>query len=197
MDDRIKSAAEIALEKIEKLGDATEEERLGWKYLPEGKKMAARYLKGDYNLVAELNRYDETVKQYIVRGVADILIRNINLPKDDVTEKNNKRAMDGIKNVKTDKVKVENLYSNIRRVFNHYLGQGKQQRQQAYESLKVEFEAKLQQAIQQQLGTAAGGRMDVEGHPQFQEQWRQLQAQLDSQYLKLLSEYKMELSVIS
>ena len=35
-DDVIKSAREIALEKIEKLGQATEEERLSWKYLPIG-----------------------------------------------------------------------------------------------------------------------------------------------------------------
>ena len=31
----IKSAREIALEKVEKLEKATDEERLGWKYLPE------------------------------------------------------------------------------------------------------------------------------------------------------------------
>ena len=39
----IKSAAEIAREKIEKLGEATDEERLTWKYGPEGDKLAARY----------------------------------------------------------------------------------------------------------------------------------------------------------
>ena len=31
----IKSAREIAMEKIEKLGEATEEERLKWKYVPD------------------------------------------------------------------------------------------------------------------------------------------------------------------
>ena len=197
MDDRIKSAAEIAKEKIEKLGEPTEEERLSWKYVPEGEKLAARYLKEDCNLTAEMNPYDENLKKYVVRGVEDILIRNINLPKDDLTEKNNRRAMEGIKNIKSDKVKVENLYSNIRRVFSHYMEQGKQQKLQAYESLKAEFEAKLQQAVRQQLGTMAGVKIDVEGQPQFQEQWRQVQAQLDSQYLKVLDEYKRELSVIT
>ena len=104
MDDRIKSAAEIAMEKIEKLGEPTEEERLSWKYVPEGEKLAARYLKEDCNLAAELNLYDDdddNAKQYVIKGIEGILIRNINLPKDDITEKNNKRAMEGIKSIKS------------------------------------------------------------------------------------------------
>ena len=55
----IKSAAEIAMEKVEKLGEATEEERLRWKYVPEGEKLAAKYLKEGYNLVAEMGQYEE------------------------------------------------------------------------------------------------------------------------------------------
>ena len=195
MDD-IKSAADIAMEKLEKIGSATEEERLRWKYIPEGEKLAARYLKEDSNLVIELGQYEENVKRYIIEGAGEILIRNITLPKDNSVEKNNRRAMDGLKNIKGDKVSVENVHSKIRRIFKHYLEEGEQQRKQAYESLKAEVEAKLQQAIAQQVGTPVGIRIDVERQPQFQEEWRKLQTQLDSQYLKLLDEYKRELSAI-
>ena len=38
----IKSAHEIAMEKVEKLGEVTDEERLKWKYVPEGEKLASR-----------------------------------------------------------------------------------------------------------------------------------------------------------
>ena len=195
MDD-IKSAADIAMEKLEKIGSATEEERLRWKYITEGEKLAARYLKEDSNLVIELGQYEENVKRYIIEGAGEILIRNITLPKDNSVEKNNRRAMDGLKNIKGDKVSVENVHSKIRRIFKHYLEEGEQQRKQAYESLKAEVEAKLQQAIAQQVGTPVGIRIDVERQPQFQEEWRKLQTQLDSQYLKLLDEYKRELSAI-
>ena len=104
--------------------------------------------------------------------------------------------MDGLKNLKSDKVAVENVYSQIRRIFNHYVEQGEQQRKQAYESLRAEFEAKVQQAVQQQLGSLMRIRIDVEKQPQFQEEWRKIQTQLDSQYLKLLDEYKQELRAI-
>jgi len=193
----IKSAIEIAMEKVEGLGRATDEERLKWEYVPEGERLAARYLKQDCNLVAELSQYEAKIKKYVIQGVADILIRNINLPKNNLVKKTNKKAMDGLKIVKSDKASVENVYSKIRRIFEHYVGQGEQQKKQAYESLKAEFEARIKQAIQQQLGSFVGIRIDVERQPQFQEEWRKLLIQLDSQYVMLLDEYKQELSAIS
>jgi hypothetical protein len=193
----IKSAIEIAMEKVEGLGRATDEERLKWEYVPEGEKLAARYLKQDCNLVAELSQYEAKIKKYVIQGVADILIRNINLPKNNLAKKTNKKAMDGLKIVKSDKASVENVYSKIRRIFEHYVGQGEQQKKQAYESLKAEFEARIKQAVQQQLGSFMGIRIDVERQPQFQEEWHKLLIQLDSQYVMLLDEYKQELSAIS
>ena len=68
----IKSAFEIAMEKIEKLGGATDEERLSWKYVPEGERLAARYLKQDCNLVAEMGKYGEGARRYIVQGAGDV-----------------------------------------------------------------------------------------------------------------------------
>jgi len=193
----MKSALEIAMEKIEKLGKATDEERLKWKYVPEGEKLAVRYLKQGCNLVVEMNRYEENIRRYIIEGAADILARNINLPKDDSVRKNNRKAMDGLKNLKTDKVSVENVFSKIRYIFNHYIEQGEQQRKQAYERLKTEVEAGVQEKLQQQLVSFVANSIDVERQPQFQEEWRKIEAQLDSQYQKHLDEYKQELLNIS
>ena len=189
----MKSALEIAMEKIEKLGKATDEERLKWKYVPEGEKLAVRYLKQGCNLVVEMNRYEENIRRYIIEGAADILARNINLPKDDSVRKNNRKAMDGLKNLKSDKVGVENVFSKIRYIFNHYIEQGEQQRKQAYERLKTEVKAGVQEKLQQQLVSFVGASIDVERQPQFQEEWRKIQIQMDSQYLKHLDEYKQEL----
>ena len=192
----IKSAREIAMEKVAELGEVTEEERLRWKYVPEGEKLAVRYLKQNINLATELGNYDEKVVGYVKEGASEILIRNINLPQNDSFRKNNKKAMEGLKTLKKDKIGVENIFSRIRNIFNHYNEQGEQQRRQAYEQLKAEFGAKVQQAMQQQLGTTLGLKIDIESQPQFQEEWRKLLARLDSQYINLLNEYKQELSAI-
>jgi hypothetical protein len=195
--DEIKSALEIAMEKVEKMGRATDEERLRWEYIPEGEKLGAMYLAQDSNLVVELNKFEENARRYVIEGAEDILIRNIKLPQDDRDNKNNKQAMDGLKHLKSDKVGVENVYSKVRRIFEHYKEQGEQQKKQAYESLKAEFEARLREAAQQQLGSLAGFKIDVERQPQFQEQWRKTQSQMDSQYTMLLDEYKRELKGIA
>jgi len=192
----IKSAREIAMEKVEELGEVTEEERLRWKYVPEGEKLAARYLKQNLNLATELGKYNEKVVSYIKEGASEILIRNINLPQSDSIRKNNKKAMEGLKTLKKDKIGVENIFSKMRNIFTHYVEQGEQQRKQAYEQLKAEFSARVKQAMQQQLGTTVGLNIDIERQPQFQEEWRKLLVQLDSQYINLLNEYKQELSAI-
>jgi hypothetical protein len=197
MGEEIKSAREIAMEKVEKLGEVTEEERLKWKYVPEGEKLAARYLKQSLNLLAELSKFDEKAKKYVIEGAQDVMIRNIELPRNDSLRKKNKRMMEGIKPLKNDKVSVENVFSKMRRIFDHYLEQGEQQRRQAYESLKVDVEAKIQQAVKQQMGSLANVRIDVESQPQFQEEWRRMLAQMDMQYTRLLYEYKQELAAIT
>ncbi len=194
--DEIKSAREIAAEKIARLGEATEEERLEWKYVPEGEKLATRYITEGSNLALELGKYDEKVRKYITRGVSNVLVTSISLPDSDLAKRNNKRAMDGLKLVKTNQTAVENTYSQMRRIFDHYLGQGAEQRQQAYETLKAEFEAQVKQALQQQLAVFGQLQVNVERQPQFQAEWRRRQTQLDAQYIKLLNELKHELAAI-
>lgn len=190
----IKSAYEIAMEKVDKIPKATGEELLKWKYTPEGEILAAKYLKEDVDLTAELGKFKPDVAGYIINGAVSILVRNLNLPRTDASKKMNKRVLDGIKLIKKDKATVENLFSQIRRLFSHYSEQGEQQRKQAYQQVKAAFQEKLQQAIQQQMGTSAAGmKIDVEKQPQFQEEWHKILNQLDSQYVKLLEEYKQQL----
>jgi hypothetical protein len=193
----IKSAAEIAREKLEKIGEPTEEERLKWKYGPEGEKLAALYLKEDTNLLNEVKKYDDKARKYITVGVNDILVRNILLPRNEAARRTNKKSMDGLKVLKNDKVAVENVFSRMRHVLDHYVQEGAKQKKQAYDSLKVEFEARVQQAIRKQTGVNAKVKIDVEKQPQFLEEWQRVQAQMEAQYLTLLDEYKQELTAIN
>jgi formate dehydrogenase maturation protein FdhE len=193
----IKSAREIAMEKINKLGEPTEQEILEWKYIPEGEKLAARYLKQDAQLSDELAKYDKKAAPYVIRGVNNILIKNITLPANEGAQRTNKLAMEGIKSLKTDKSRTEAILKQLQQIFNHYTGQGEQQRNQAYAALKADFQAKVEQALRQQMGgNTAGIRIDIEKQPQFQEEWRKMKAQLDGQYLQVLDELKQQLEEI-
>ncbi len=193
----IKSAREIALEKIAKLSQATEEECLRWKYVPEGEKLAVEYLSEGRDLAAQLARYEEKAKKHVINGAETVLLINISLPKNDPAKSKNKRAMDTLMSLKNDKAAVMKVYNKIRHVFNNYTKQGEQHRKQAYESLKAEFQTRLKQAVEQQIGSAEGLEISVESLPQFQEEWQRTLAQLDSQYIGLLDEYKQELNSIN
>jgi hypothetical protein len=189
----IKSAREIAMEKIDKLGEPTEEERLEWKYLPEGEKLAARYLKNQAQLSTELSKFDKKALRYVAMGMSNVLIKNILLPVDETVKKTNKLAMDGIKAVKNDKAQVEEVLNQMRHIFNHYEDQGDKQSKQAYAQLKANFQAKIEQALRAQGQSMAGIRIDVEKQPQFLEEWRKVKTQLEGQYLQVLAELKQSL----
>jgi len=194
--DEMKSAFERAMERAESLGKASEEDLTKWKYLPEGAKLAAKYLRDEFDLATEIGKYEEQVRQLVVQGAQEAFLRNIDLPRNDLAKKKNKKVMEAMKELKRDKVGIENVYTKLRRVFSHYEKEGEQQRKQTYEAVKRDFEGKLMQAAQQQLGAAPPPKVNVDSHPQFQQEWRRVLAQLDSQYLKLLDEYKKEILTI-
>src|SRR4030042_7006101 len=166
----IRSAREIALEKAEKLGKATKEELDRAKYTPEGEKLANNYLRSETNLLNELTKYPNDVRKYLVSGAQEVLVRNLDLPKGDFIKKRNKMVLSGLKVLKQDKASLENIFSKLRRIFEHYEGQGEQQRRQSYEMFKQEFEARVRQAMQQQ-GMMGAGRLDVGRTVRFAGEW--------------------------
>jgi hypothetical protein len=194
--EELKSAFDIAMERAEKLGKASPEEIRKRDLVPQGEKLAARYLKGQCDLTVELSKYDDEARGYVAESVKKVLLRNLDVPKNEVVKRTTRRAMEGIKSLKDDKGGVENVYSKLRRLFKHYEDEGAQQRSQAYEELKQDFYRNLQQLAQQQ-GIPTGISIDVESHPQFQEQWRLTLTKLDAQYRTLMEEYKLEVERIT
>jgi len=85
----------------------------------------------------------------------------------------------------------------MRQLFTHYSEQGEKQKKQAFQSLKIDFEARIRPELEKQLGSMSGANIDVEKLPQFQQEWRKVQNQLDSQYLVVLKDYKDALEKIS
>lgn len=197
----IKSAREIAEEKISGLGEATEDERLKWKYVPEGERLTLRFLKEKLDLGVELGRYPEKARSYARSGAESVLLDNISLPKNEAVQARNNKAMEGVLALKKDKAAVNKILGQIKQILGHYADQGAEQRKRTYDALKQQYTTKLRQAVDKQLGLSVGAEeeleISVESLPQFQEEWRRTEAQLDGQYLKLLEEFKKELQRIA
>jgi len=198
--DEIKSARDIAQEKIERVGSVTASDKLRWKYTPEGEKLAARYLKEGYDLVAELAAQPPDAVPYIKKGLESVFMSAVVLPQNEAGQIRNQRALDAILSLKQDRDAAEGLVAQMRQVLGHYTDQGEKQRKATYEALKDQYEAKLHQALDKQLGGAGGlgsQKINAENLPQFHEEWRRVSAQLDRQYLRLLEEFKRELAKVN
>lgn len=186
----IKSFREIAMEKAASIGEASEEERLKWKYVPEGEKLAASCLNEGYDIKSKIDSYDKKVREFVLQGAEKVFISNINIPKNDYIKNNNEKAMNNLLFIKKDKNAVKEIFNQINYIFDHYNTQGKQQREQAYELLKSDFQNKIERALEKQLGTSTNLAINVESLPQFQDEWRKTLSQFDSQYNNYLNEYK-------
>ncbi len=184
----IKSALEIALEKAEKIGKASKEELKAQEWKEKGQRLAARFLKQEQvDLVRELSEVPPEGKAPLVRGLVEIFLRNIVLPRDEYVLKDARRALEGLNLVFSAFPEVKNLTREIEKLLSQYL----QHREALYQQLKQQFEAQLsgmEEALSQQMGVQV--KVEAEMHPQFQEEWRKIRDQLDPQYQKQLDYLK-------
>ena len=77
----IKSAYERAMERVARLQTPSKERRLEWKGVPEGTAHAVKFLKGEGDLAAALKTYDKDLQPYVIRGIMDVLVANLQIPK--------------------------------------------------------------------------------------------------------------------
>lgn len=193
----MKSAFERAMEKVEKMGKATDEELKRLEYVPMGSALAAQYLREDkFDLAGELNKYtDENIHKHVVNGIQDALLHNITLPKDDMSKKATNKAISGLKLTRKTKNQLDALLDRISSLITYY----EQARQQAFTQFKSTFESKLPEITRamQQQPQKSGIPIETQIQLQFQEQWRRASSELDSQYEKVLEEHKQQIAAIT
>jgi len=192
----MKSAYERAMERVQGLGEASAEEKAQWKYAPQGEALAVRYMKEKFDIAKEITALEPLARKYVVKSAFQSFISNIELPRSINIKDSTGTALEGIRNLKKDNNALEGVLGKIKYILDHYEKDGALQREQAYQSLKQDFQERIQRAVQQQTGASMPVNIDVEREPQFQQEWRATLNQLDSQYYKLLDDYKKELRVI-
>ena len=191
-DDRIKSAFEKAMERVEKLEPPPREKQLEWKGVPEGNRLAAEHLRGEVDLGAAVEKHSAEERPYVLRGAIDVLTANIHLPRDDAALRSNDRALDGLRSIFRDKPQVEEIVGRVKYVIEQYVSYGQQQQQQMYEQLKQQFTAQVQEALRQQPGLANNASINVESLPEFQQERLRMKVRLDQQYEEHLETYRQE-----
>ena len=186
----MKSALEKALERAEELEPPSEKQILEWKLAPEGRRWAAALLNGDGSISAKISEAPEEHRPYLVRSAAQVLISNLQLPRNQMVQDTNERATGGLERLLGDKPQAKELIGRVKYVFDQYRQFGLPQREQAYQQLKVQAQQQVEESVRQQAGTTGPIQINVESLPEFQQQWLQVSGQMDQQYQQHIEESK-------
>ena len=189
----IKSALELALEKAERYGKATPQEMQEVKWQEQARQLAAEFLREKIELESELKKLPPDSQSALAKYVKEILLRNITLPREGIVDDANKRAQIGMLQVARDKKTMQRVLQEIDQLYKSYA----QVRQNALQQVKAQFNAQLdnvRKSLEAQMQRPLN--VDVEQTPQFQEQWRNFEAQLNQQFEPLLDKHKAMLATL-
>lgn len=189
--DRIKSAYEVALERLKQRKEVPQAEMDRLEYEPVGKNIAAVFLREkDYDLLAEIEKYPGQYQGYIYEGIQKTLFSNILPPTDQGILESNMRSLQGILLIKKDKDAVEEILSLLEKLFRYY----EQAFNQTYAQFKQRFAEKLEPSIRSvEKRTGQKFKIDPEKQPGFREEWNKVLGQLNVQYEQVLDEQKEKL----
>ena len=190
--DRIKSAFEKAMERAEQLAPPTKEERLEWKWGPEGKRLAGLFMESKADLAKEVEGVEQPARQYLLKGLIDVLAETLRIPQNELTLHSNERTLEALTQLMGAPMKE--IAERVRYVWTQYLQFYPQQTKEAFEKLKPMVQSQLEQAARQQTGTQ--GPVDlgpIEARPEFQAQWMKVLAQLEEPYESHLREFRQQI----
>ena len=192
--DKIKSAYEMAMERFSQREAVPREEIDRLEYLEAGKMIAAAYLRENgYDLAAAIKEQPEERHKYLLEGVRETLLSNIQLPTDQQYIEQNQRAMSGLRAVTATQEALEAIFEQFKHLFNYY----EQSAAQAYGQLKDMYRAKIMDAANKsgnnQLTEQA---IEPERYAGFRDEWAKARLRLNDQYQNILNEQKGKLREI-
>jgi hypothetical protein len=189
----IKSALELALEKAERYGKASPQELQEAKWQEQARHLAGEFLREKIELEPELKKFPPEAHSALAKNVKEILLRNITLPREGVVDDANIRAQVGMLQVARDKKTMQRVLQEIDQLYKSYA----QVRQNALQQFKAQFNAQMEgvkKKLEAQMHRSLN--VDVEQTPQFQEQWRTFETQLNQQFEPLLDKHKSMLATL-
>ncbi|WP_066637199.1 hypothetical protein [Desulfolucanica intricata] len=188
---KIKSALELAMEKIQNL-NVSEDEIEKMEYVSKGRAVGARFLdNGEFSFEKEFSAHPERVRPYLSEGAQETLLNNILLPESEEVIRTNKKAMEGIMQLKEDQGAAGEVMSQIEHLFHYYA----QALQHTLNETRNNFMAKKEQfinALKQQYGGQVQGIEQIA----FRDEWQRAKKSLNAQYEPLLQEQKQKIRQI-
>jgi hypothetical protein len=182
----IKSTLEMVLERAERMAAAATPNTDNDELIKAGMRLGAEFMnRKEIDLTQALADQPAEHQVQVRRGIAQTLLRNIVLPRDEDLQESGKLALQGILSLETDSGEVQSICQELDQILAQY-GQHKEQTTQ---QLNDAIRAQLQQ---QQATDGAEPAADINPaqHPQYHEELSKMLTSLNSQYSEAMDQRK-------
>jgi exonuclease VII large subunit len=182
----IKSTMEMVLERAARMAESAPEVTENDDLVKTGMKLAADYLKTEgVDLKADLGSHTPADQAEIIKGMAQTLLRNIVLPRDEQLESSGQAALQGILNLSTNSGEIQTICQELAQI----LAQYGQHQEQSIVQLKDALKAQIQQQ-QMSMGQETQEDINPAMHPQYNEELGKMMTSLNNQYNDAMNQRK-------
>lgn len=182
----IKSTMEMVMERAAKMAAESTLDSSDKDDNKLGMRLAAEYLKNsEEDLLAKLQEQNRDKQPAILKGMAEALVRNIVLPRDEMLMATGERALKAIAELAPGA--AASVCTELQQILGQYSQHKEKMQQQVEDALRTQLEQKLAQE-----GGTAGENITINPamHPQYQEELGRMLSELNGQYNQAMDERK-------
>ncbi len=153
-----------------------------------GMRLLVEFTNGKHADLNELlQAEDPAVQMSIRKGMANGLLRNIVLPRDEELMQSSISALASIQQLAGQDAEISSVCTELSQILEQYTGHKDQLKQQLEDNIRTQ----LAQQLQQQTGEMPDlNTIDPTMHPQYQKEWDKARADLNDQYAQALEQRK-------
>jgi hypothetical protein len=182
----IKSTMDMVLERAAKMSAAATEPVDNEDLIKVGMRLAADFLnKKEIDLSKELDAQPGENQVEIRKGMAQTLLRNIVLPRDEQLELSGKQALNGILALGGSGGDIQSICEELGQILEQYGNHKEQTTRQLEDAIKAQME---QQQTEEGQESQAG--INPATHPQYREELGKMLTSLNNQYNEAMNQRK-------
>ncbi len=182
----IRSTLDMVMERAAKMADESSKNTASEDSEKAGMRLAAEFLSsGKTDLATALKEQPADKQKAVIGGMADTLLRNIVLPRDEMLLENSMRALEGVSNLGSGV--VTSACSELQQILNQYNQHKDQMVEQLNGTIRGQIEQQMAQSGQQVSDDIS---INPSMHPQYQEELNKMLTDLNGQYNQALDERK-------
>jgi hypothetical protein len=181
----IKSTMEMVLERAAKMAAASTPDIDKEDLIKTGMKLAADFLNKKETDLAQLLSEQHSQDQIAIRkGMAQTLLRNIVLPRDEQLQESGKIALQGVLSLSGKSAEINAICQELTQIIEQYGQHKEQMTQQLEDAIRAQLE-------QQQVSRGQEGHpVNPVMHPQYREEMAKMLTSLNNQYNDAMKQRK-------